>query len=185
MLHGHADPAQDPAPQRAVVLVVELLELRRLADLVEEGHVDVRLQEQQQRGHGDEQHARHHRHQAGRAQHARVDPLVVGEQAEAVAQDAAHSAPGGPTGPFVGPVALALRLQLGLDVRVVVQLPQQPGGALDWRGEDGVDAPLAVLHWGGHHAGTGAAAEMSGWGGTMLVHWGGTRGFCLFKFQVA
>ena len=45
VLHGHADPTQDPAPERAVILIVKLLKLRRLADLVEERHVDVWLQQ--------------------------------------------------------------------------------------------------------------------------------------------
>lgn len=78
---------------------------------------------------------------------------------QAAAQDSTHSTSHGQSGAFVGPVSLPLCLQLGLDVRVSMELPQQPGGALDWRGEEQVDASLTVVHWGGQHAGTGTGEE--------------------------
>lgn len=157
VLHGHADLAQDPTPQRAVILVVELLKLRCLPDLVQERHIDVRLQEQQQRRHSDKEDAHHHGDKTGQAEQTGVHPLVGGEQAQAAPQDAACVRPGGLAGAFIGLVALPLGRQSRLNLGVGVELPQHPGRALDRVREEQVDAALAVLNGGGQHAGTGAA----------------------------
>lgn len=159
VLHGHADLTQDPASERAVILVVKLLKLWCLPDLMEEGHVNIWLQQQQQCGHGDEQDPHYHSDKAGHAQHASIDSVIGWQQAQTAGQDSAHSTSRSQAGALIGPVSLPLGLQLGLDVRISMELPKQPGGALNWRGEEQVDSSLAVVHWGGKHAGTGTGEE--------------------------
>lgn len=159
VLHGHADLAQNPAPKRAVIFVVELLKLWGLPDLVEERHVDVRLQQQQQCGHSDKQDTHYHGDQPGHAEHAGVDPLIGRQQAQAAGPGSPHSTCRSQAGTFTGPVSLPLSLQLGLDVRVFVELSQQPGWTLDRGREEQAGASLTVIHWSGKHADTGAAEE--------------------------